>query len=179
MIETPRLLLRKYRESDLADLYEYLSDPEVVRFEPYKPMTMDEVRKDLIHRCEADDIIAIELKQENKMIGNLCLSPRECYALELGFVLNRQYWNKGYAIESCKAALRHAFSKGIHRIYAQCDPMNASSWHLLECLGFQREAHFRQNIYLWTDETGKPIWKDTYVYAIRSGSYTLNTASEY
>lgn len=38
---------------------------------------------------------------------------------------------------------------------------------LLERLGFEREAHFRQNVYFWTDAEGKPIWKDTYVYALR------------
>ena len=32
-------------------------------------------------------------------------------------------------------------------------------------LGFQREAHFRKNVYFWRDETEKAIWKDTYVYA--------------
>ncbi len=36
---------------------------------------------------------------------------------------------------------------------------------LLEALGFQREAHFRQNVYFWKNETEKAIWKDTYVYA--------------
>ena len=41
--ETNRLILRRYRESDLQDLYEYLSDPEVVAFEPYKPMTLEEL----------------------------------------------------------------------------------------------------------------------------------------
>ena len=39
--ETDRLILRRYRESDLQDLYEYLSNPEVVKFEPYRPMSMD------------------------------------------------------------------------------------------------------------------------------------------
>ena len=36
-VETKRLILRRFRESDLQDLHEYLSDPEVVAFEPYKP----------------------------------------------------------------------------------------------------------------------------------------------
>ena len=45
--ETERLILRKYRESDLQDLYEYLSDPEVVKYEPYKPMSLDEVADNL------------------------------------------------------------------------------------------------------------------------------------
>ena len=38
--QTERLILRRYRESDLQDLYEYLSNPRVVEFEPHKPMTM-------------------------------------------------------------------------------------------------------------------------------------------
>lgn len=58
-----------------------------------------------------------------------------------------------------------AFARGIHRIYAECDPENTASWRLLERLGFQREAHFKQNVYFWRNEKGGPIWKDTYVYA--------------
>ena len=34
-----------------------------------------------------------------------------------------------------------------------------------EALEFQREAHFRKNVYFWKDENEKAIWKDTYVYA--------------
>lgn len=29
----------------------------------------------------------------------------------------------------------------------------------------RREAHLRENVYFWKDENGKPIWKDTYIYA--------------
>ena len=36
---------------------------------------------------------------------------------------------------------------------------------IAEALGFQREAHFRKNVYFWKDESEKAIWKDTYVYA--------------
>ena len=38
-IETARLILRNFAETDADDLYEYLSDPAVVAFEPYQPMT--------------------------------------------------------------------------------------------------------------------------------------------
>ena len=61
--------------------------------------------------------------------------------------------------------IKKSNSNGVHRVYAECDPNNKSSWKLLEVLGFQREAHFRKNVYFWKDETEKPIWKDTYVYA--------------
>ena len=58
-----------------------------------------------------------------------------------------------------------AFSNGIHRIFAECDPENLGSWKLLEALGFEREAHLKKNVYFWRDENDNPIWKDTYIYA--------------
>ena len=38
ILQTERLILRRYSEADLQDLYEYLSDCDVVAFEPYQPM---------------------------------------------------------------------------------------------------------------------------------------------
>lgn len=163
--ETERLILRRYKEDDLQDLFEYLSDMKVVEYEPYKPMTIDETKENLEWRVGTDEMIAVELKSSRKMIGNVYIGKRDFEALEIGYVFNRNYWGNGYAAESCKALMERAFSEGIHRIYAECDPDNKSSWKLLETLGFRREAYLRQNVYFWKDENDKPIWKDTYVYA--------------
>lgn len=163
--ETERLILRRYHEGDLQDLFEYLSDAKVVEFEPYKPMSLDETKENLAWRIGTDEMIAVELKSSHKMIGNVYMGTREFGALEIGYVFNRNYWGKGYALESCQTLIRQAFSNGIHRIYAECDPENIGSWKLLEALGFRREAHFKQNVWFWQDDNGKPIWKDTYVYA--------------
>lgn len=164
--ETERLILRRYKKEDLHDLFEYLSDKKVVKFEPYKPMSLDEAEENLKWRIGTDEMIALELKNSHKMIGNIYMGKREFEALEIGYVLNRDYWGNGYAAEGCKALIQQAFSNGIHRIYAECDPENISSWKLLEALGFWREAHFMQNVYFWKDEDERPIWKDTYVYAL-------------
>ncbi|MDY5868983.1 MAG: GNAT family N-acetyltransferase, partial [Lachnospiraceae bacterium] len=59
--QTERLILRRYRESDLQDLYEYLSIPSVVEFEPHKPMTMEEVQGNLTWRISTEEMIAVEL----------------------------------------------------------------------------------------------------------------------
>ena len=163
--ETERLLLRRYKKEDIRDLFEYLSDKEVVKYEPYKPLTFDEAEETLKWRIGTDEMIAVELKSSHKMIGNVYLGKRDFEALEMGYVFNRRYWRHGYAAESCEALIQQAFSSGVHRIYAECDPENESSWRLLEALGFQREAHLRKNVYFWKDEAGKAIWKDTYVYA--------------
>ena len=129
LAETERLILRRYRQEDLQDLYEYLSDQEVVEYEPYKPMTFDETKENLQWRIGTDE-----------MIGNVYLGKREFEALEIGFVFNRHYWGHGYAAESCGALIRQAFANGVHRIYAECDPCNMRSWKLLETLGFRKEA---------------------------------------
>ncbi|MBD5507963.1 MAG: GNAT family N-acetyltransferase [Lachnospiraceae bacterium] len=163
--ETERLILRRYKEEDLQDLFEYLSDKEVLEYEPYKPLTLNETKENLEWRIGTDEMIAVELKDSHKMIGNVYMGKREFEALEIGYVFNRNYWRHGYAAESCKALMQQAFSKGIHRIYAECDPHNKRSWKLLEKLGFQREAHLRKNVYFWKDENDNPIWKDTYIYA--------------
>jgi RimJ/RimL family protein N-acetyltransferase len=165
-IETDRLLLRRYQEYDLQDLYEYLSDEDVVKYEPYKPMCLHEVKKELIQRIETEEMIAVVEKTSNKLIGNIYLGKRDFESLEIGYVFNKQYWHQHYAQESCNALIQKAFSEGIHRIYAECDPCNISSWRLLESLGFVREAHFRQNVYFWKDDKGNPIWKDTFVYSL-------------
>lgn len=163
--ESERLILRRYRKEDIQDLFEYLSDPEVVKYEPYKPLTFDETKENLKWRISTEEMIAVELKSSHKMIGNVYIGKRDFESLEIGYVFNRNYWGNGYAAESCKTLIQQAFADGVHRIYAECDPDNKSSWKLLEALGFQREAHFRKNVYFWKDETGNAIWKDTYVYA--------------
>lgn len=82
------------RRKDLDDLYEYLSDEEVVRFEPYTAMNLDDVKKNLEWRISSDEIFALELKENGKMIGNIFLGKRECETLELGYVLNRNFWGQ-------------------------------------------------------------------------------------
>ncbi len=163
--ETDRLVLRRYQKEDIQDLFEYLSDEEVVKYEPHKPLTFEEAKENLAWRISTDEMIAVELKHSHKMIGNVYLGKRDFEALEMGYVFNRNYWGHGYAAESCRALIQLAFSHGIHRIYAECDPDNLNSWKLLEALAFQREAYFRRNVYFWKDEEDRPIWKDTYVYA--------------
>ncbi len=169
-ITTDRLILRKYSEKDLMDLYEYLSDPDVVKYEPYRSMMLEETRGELDRRIFSDEMIAVELKTSGKLIGNIYLGKRGNNTLEIGFVFNKDYWKQGYGFESCTALIQEAFSTGIDRIFAECDPENETSWKLLERLGFTRTAHLEKNIFFWKGKDGQPIWKDTYVYSLeRSG----------
>lgn len=163
--ETERLILRRFEESDLLDLFEYLSDAEVVKYEPYKPMRLEEVKENLKWKISSDEMVAVELKTNKKLIGNVYLGKRDFEAIEIGFVFNGEYGKQGYATESCLELIRLLFKNGVHRIFAECDPENQASCRLLERIGFVREAHLKKNIYFWKNEKHEPIWKDTLIYS--------------
>lgn len=164
-ITTERLSLRRFREEDAEDLYAYLSDPEVVRFEPYRPFDREGCRLEARSRAADPAFIAVELN--GRVIGNLYLGRADERTCEIGWVFARAFWGKGCAAEAARALIGYAFEKeGAHRVIAMCDPENTASWKLCERLGMRREAHFKQNIYFFCDEEGRPLWKDTYVYAV-------------
>ena len=168
-IETDRLILRNFEEKDLEDLYAMLSDGEVVKYEPYLPMDREAVKQELLQRMGSDEFLAMELKENGRVIGNVYLGKRPFDSAELGYLLARAYWKQGYAGEACRAAVEQVFNGGVHRIYAECDPENAASWRLLERLGFEREARLKQNVFFWRDREGNPIWKDTFIYGKLNG----------
>ncbi len=168
-IETDRLILRNFEEKDLEDLYAMLSDAEAVQYEPYLPMDREAVKQELLQRMGSDEFLAMELKENGCVIGNVYVGKRPFDSVELGYLLARAYWKQGYAQEACRAAVACLFGQGVHRIYAECDPENAASRHLLERLGFEREAHLKQNVFFRRDREGNPIWKDTFIYGKLNG----------
>lgn len=90
-IETARLILRNFAETDADDLYEYLSDPAVVAFEPYQPMTREETIENLKWRISTDEMIAVELKQTHHVIGNIYLGKESVKIQRSGMYLTKVY----------------------------------------------------------------------------------------
>lgn len=168
-IETERLILRNFKESDYDDLYEFLSQRKDDDFEAYPGITYENGREHLKYRVGSDEFYAIELKESGKVIGNVYFGNRDFEAKEVGYIVNKNYQRRGIATEAIKAVMENAFSSGVHRIFAECNPKNDCSWKLLESLGFEREAHFHQNVYFKKDANGNPIWQDTYVYGCLKG----------
>jgi ribosomal-protein-alanine N-acetyltransferase len=173
-IETERLIIRRFLPDDYDDLYDYLSDESVVKFEPYNVYSRGECKREAERRSKLDSFLAVCLKDGGKLIGNIYFKqqePRDLLTWELGFVFNAAYHGKGYATESCMAILHNAFGNNARRVVATCDPKNRASWKLLERLGFRREGHLVRNIYFRKDAAGNPVWKDTYEYAILSDEF--------
>jgi RimJ/RimL family protein N-acetyltransferase len=169
ILETERLILRRFCLEDWKDLHEYLSDPEVVCYEPYEVFTESQSREEAARRSGDGDFWAVSLKDGGKVIGNLYLSAGEFHSYELGYVFNRAYQGQGYATESARTLIKRIFDDGAHRVTAMCNPENVKSWRLLERLGFEREGHLRRNVFFRTDRDGRPVWQDTFIYGLLGG----------
>ena len=170
MLSTERLIIRPFLESDYQDLYEYLSLPETYRFEPGKPITLNEAKKLCKKRAKGTNFWAVTLKNSKKLIGHVSffpLGPKFLLAWEIGYIFNPVFQNQGYATEAVRAIIRYAFRElGTHRIVGHCSPDNIPSWKVLEKCGMRREGKLRKNFLLRNDEKGNPIWLDSYEYAI-------------
>ena len=172
MLETERLMVRPFRESDYADLYEYLSIEETYRFEPGDPVSLEEAEKIAANRSNKVNWWAVVLrnKDKEKLIGHISLlqtEPETFRTWEIGYIFNPEYHNQGYATEACQAVIDYVFTNlDAHRIVAYCNPENRASWKVLEKCGLTREAMRRKNAFFRTDENGNPLWFDSFEYAI-------------
>lgn len=127
-IETSRLIIRKFNIDDWRDLYEYLSDEEVVFFEPYDIYTEEACREEESYRANNDSFWAVCLKDSGKVIGNLYLEKQDFNTWELGYVFNKKFQKQGFATESAEKIIGYAFEElNARRIIAMCNPKNEAS----------------------------------------------------
>lgn len=169
-IRTKRLVLRRFAESDLADVLAYQRHPETLRYLPTEPMTEEKAVRFLARQADPDtwagrgwQAWAVVLPGENRVIGEVGIFLPEPPKSEgdLGWMLHPDYQGRGYATETAQALVRHAFEeRGLHRLTSGCDTRNAPSWRLMERLGMQREAHYRQSQWV------QGAWRDEYIYAL-------------
>ena len=119
-LETERLLLRPWLESDLNDLFEYASVPGVGEMAGWAHHESLQVSKDILNRfIEGKKTFAIVFKENNKVIGSLGV---EEYDLEdklteffgyrgrsIGYVLSKDYWGRGLMPEAVRAVVEYLF----------------------------------------------------------------------
>ena len=157
-LETKRLIIRTFRDSDLEVILAYRNDPDVARYQGWDiPYPRDKAIRwitnpDVIIPTEAGGRFkaALELKTTGEMIGDLgfTLSDNDSSQAHFGYSLAQVHWHKGFALEACTKLLEFLFDeRNLHRVKAETDVLNERSWRLLERLGFRREAHFVENIW--------------------------------
>ena len=153
VIATRHLILRRPRVSDADDIFDnYAADPEVTRYLTWPPYgDRNEVSQFLQSRldrwdCGAEFSWAITRLEEDRVIGMIACRMRE-HAADIGYVLSRPFWNRGYTTEAAGAIVEWAISlASICRVWAVCDIENKASARVLEKLGMQREGILRRYI---------------------------------
>jgi RimJ/RimL family protein N-acetyltransferase len=179
-IETERLLLREFRAGDESHIHEYASDPEVVRLMIWGPNTPEMTRAFLEGALNAQERwprpgveLAIERKEDHRLIGSIGLRIKDeaNRSADIGYVLNRSCWGRGYMTEAARAILDAAFRDlHLHRVWATCDPRNHASYRVMEKIGMRREALFCKNAF------EKNEWRDSYLYAILAEEWLADAA---
>src|SRR5262245_30514928 len=116
-LETDRLILRWFRESDFEEYAQMCADPEVMRFlggSPWTPMEawrhMASVMGHWYFRGHGAWVV--EEKESGHLVGRIGLiHPVGWPGFELGWTLARQSWGRGYATEGARRALDYAFNE--------------------------------------------------------------------
>jgi RimJ/RimL family protein N-acetyltransferase len=151
-VHTPRLLMRRWRESDRAPYAAMNADPEVMRF---FPATLDRQSCDAhIDRMEAlfdkqgFGLWALELTDTGDFIGFTGLNPMPAGVpgaggMEVGWRLARRAWHHGYATEAARAAVNVAFNGGGQdELWSMTAVINEPSQAVMKRLGMTLYEHF-------------------------------------
>ena len=142
-LETPRLLLRKLRESDWEPYAAMCADPEVMRYlGTGVTLGRDDAWRSISGmlghwQLRGYGMWALESKETGEFLGRAgFLDPPGWPGFELGWVLAKPHWGRGYAIEAARVALRHAFDVlRKDRVISLIRPANARSIRVAEALG--------------------------------------------
>lgn len=143
-LETKRTILRNFDNKDLQDLHDYCSQDGVGEMAGWKHHSDLLTSKEMLYRNIINkNIFAIESKENRKVIGHISINDdsengRED-TKELGFVLNRNYQNKGFMTEVVYKILDYLFLNNIEYVYACCFQNNIPSKKLIEKCGFTLE----------------------------------------
>ena len=149
-LETPRLILRLWKETDAAECYRYAKDPRVGPIAGWPAHTSVEISRQIIRDVLAvPETYAIVLKETGLPIGSISLHFHSDLAeqedeAELGYWLGVPYWGQELVPEAATEILRHAF-EDLHLAQVWCGYYdgNDKSKRVQEKLGFR---------YQWTTE---------------------------
>ncbi len=176
-LNTPRLLLRPVEVADVPALFAYRSDAQTNQYQGWIPQSVEETM-DFVQQKVASVInqphtwfqMVILESASHRIIGDVGIHFQDAdnQQVELGCTLRKDCHGNGYATEALKVIITYLFDTlNKHRIVTSIDPQNSASIALVERLGFRKEAHFRESIFL----NGQ--WVDDLVYAVLRREWRL------
>ncbi len=152
ILETKRLLLRRFVTNDLDDLFKFYSDPDVIRYIPDAPRSYEETREELEwHRNGHPKFSELGLwatiyKETGQFIGRCGLLPWTIdgqHEVEVAFAFAKAYWGQGLATETAQALVHYGFEHlGLSRLICLIDHDNEGSIKVATKIGmtFEKES---------------------------------------
>lgn len=134
-----RIILRNWEKKDYNDLFEYASLSNIgpmVGWQPHKSIAES---KEIIKKfITDDDVYALELAKEKKVIGSVGFHNRSFDSKydnfnkrEITIVINPKYWNNGYAYEASNLLIEYAFNHiGLDMVWMCCNVNNKKSQNI-------------------------------------------------
>ena len=167
-IKTERLILRQFQLRDNADMFQWASNPDVVKFLSYEPYkTIEETNAILTSWVKSYNEMSTynwAIEFQGVVIGNISVVDKddECFTCHLGWQIDKPYWNKGIMTEAAKAVVDYLFDQ-VHydRITSGCDTRNIGSSKVMQKIGMTLEGTFRRCCYQKDGSIG-----DKFYYAI-------------
>ncbi len=150
-LETSRLVLRRWREQDIAPMTAINAEPEVMRWIGRGTTITADQTQMAIERWEREwsregfGLFAAELKKTGELTGFVGLSvptflPEVMPAVEIGWRLGRVFWKQGFATEAAKEVLRFGFEDcGLNEIVSICQIGNDASEHIMQKIAMHPE----------------------------------------
>ncbi len=145
-METPRLILRRWRGEDLEDFLTFASDPEVMLASGSKPVHSEEEVETAFRRALWDSgCYAIVLKETGHPVGKIKFQKDirryHVNSLSIGYELARAYWGHGYMPEALRAMIVYGFEKKKLDVLAIGHFVgNDRSRRVIEKCGFRHEG---------------------------------------
>lgn len=149
ILTTPRLILKTWSVEDLRPAFEIFRDAEVMRYiGSGQPFTLEDTLHFLqwAEKYQAENGFCRWKVIENssgEIIGSCGFArPEDLREVELGYVMRRASWGKGFATEAAEACMHHGFNNlRFREIIAMTDPENTASRRVLEKIGFRERGH--------------------------------------
>ncbi|AZA92923.1 Spermidine N(1)-acetyltransferase [Chryseobacterium nakagawai] len=177
-IHINRLLIRHLTISDLKDFHKYRSNPEVVKYQGFDVMNLNQLRSFIIDNSSkffgkpGERVqYGIENIKTGKIIGDCAikLDASDERIAEIGITISHLQQKKGFAKEALLGILKFLFeTRNLHRIVEIVDAENTASINLLKSIGFKQEGHFIENRFF------KGKWVNEYQYAMLQREWNSN-----
>lgn len=150
-LETNRLILRNFSESDKNDLFALLGDEQTCLddggYHAYSSMEESGFSEDVKYLAQSDEHYAVTLRETGRAIGlvHIMKAERAVKTAELGYAFNKDFRRRGYAKEAVRAVIDELFSGDVKMIVCTCYEYNTASVKTLESLGFTFEGRIRKS----------------------------------